>query len=79
MHPARPIQGFFKEELELMIQRRTSRQELNSDDAKAVIAGRPYQKRAIQRIVESFQNDNRRKALLVMATGTGKPNNYSTG
>ena len=73
MHPSRPIQGFFKkEELELMIQRRTSRQELNSDDAKAVIAGRPYQKRAIQRIVESFQNDNRRKALLVMATGTGK-------
>ena len=73
MHPQRAVQGFFKKaELELLIQRRTSRAVLNADDANSDIAGRPYQTRAIQRIAESFQDDNRRKALLVMATGTGK-------
>lgn len=35
------------------------------------IAGRPYQERAIKRVAETFQ-DAHRKALLVMATGTGK-------
>ena len=73
MHPPRTVQGFFKKaELELLIQRRTSQAVLNADDANSDIAGRPYQTRAIQRIAESFQDDNRRKALLVMATGTGK-------
>ncbi len=73
MHPPRLVQGFLKQdELELMIQRRTSRQVLNADDANRAIINRPYQIRAIQKVSESFQNDNRRKALLVMATGSGK-------
>lgn len=73
MHPPRPVQGFLKQdELELMIQRRTSRQVLNADDTKKAIINRPYQIRAIQKISESFQDENRRKALLVMATGSGK-------
>jgi len=73
MHPPRLVQGFLKQdELELMIQRRTSRKVLNADDASRAIINRPYQIRAIQRVSESFQNDNRRKALLVMATGSGK-------
>ena len=73
MHPPRPVQGFLKQdELELMIQRRTSRQKLNADDANKLIAGRPYQISAIQRVCESFQDENHRKGLLVMATGSGK-------
>lgn len=73
MHPPRSVQGFLKkEELELAIQRRESRTFLNADDVGRGIIDRPYQIRAIQRIAESFQKENRRKALLVMATGTGK-------
>lgn len=72
-HPPRAVQGFYKkDELELMIRRRTGREALNADDVNRAIIDRPYQMRAIQRIAESFQDDNRRKALLVMATGTGK-------
>ena len=36
------------------------------------IAGRYYQQGAIKAICESFEAKNRRKALLVMATGSGK-------
>ena len=73
MYPPRPIQGFLKkDELELIIQRRKTRESLNADDVNKKISGRPYQQRAIQNIVESFEVENRRKALLVMATGTGK-------
>ncbi|WP_246697427.1 DEAD/DEAH box helicase family protein [Rhizobium sp. G21] len=36
------------------------------------IADRPYQERAIARVKESFDTHRQRKALLVMATGSGK-------
>ena len=36
------------------------------------IAGRYYQEAAIKAVCDSFDNKNRRKALLVMATGSGK-------
>jgi len=36
------------------------------------IAGRYYQEQAIRAVCESFDTGNRRKALLVMATGSGK-------
>lgn len=36
------------------------------------IAGRYYQEAAIKAVCESFDRENRRKALLVMATGSGK-------
>ena len=36
------------------------------------IAGRYYQEEAVKRVCESFDEKNRRKALLVMATGSGK-------
>lgn len=39
-----------------------------SDD----ISGRYYQKEAIKAVCEAFDRRNRRKALLVMATGNGK-------
>ncbi|MBP9685932.1 MAG: DEAD/DEAH box helicase family protein, partial [Rhodoferax sp.] len=66
-------QGFFKkQELELMIQRRTSRRPLAQAVINADIIGRYYQTRAVRRIGEAFEKDNLRKALVVMATGAGK-------
>ncbi|MGO3932451.1 DEAD/DEAH box helicase family protein [Rhodopseudomonas pseudopalustris] len=74
-YPPRQIGGFYKrDELELLIQRRTSRQELANTKINLAIAGhkRPYQQRAIRAIAKHFEQDGERKALLVMATGSGK-------
>ncbi len=72
-HPPRPVQGFYrKSELELLIQRRTSRKKLSDAPINRQIVERYYQERAIKRICEAFERDNSRKALLVMATGAGK-------
>ena len=72
-HPARPVQGFCsRDELALLIQRRTASKSLASLDINEHIVDRPYQQRAIRAIAEHFENDNERKALLVMATGAGK-------
>jgi type I restriction enzyme R subunit len=72
-HPPRPIQGFLKkDELALMIQRRSTRKALAPEDIDTVIVERPYQHRAIRRVTEAFERDKQRKALLVMATGAGK-------
>ena len=71
-YPPRPIQGFLKkDELERLIFRRSHRQPLHTLDVNPDIAGRCYQKEAICCIKEIFDN-KQRKALLVMATGTGK-------
>ena len=65
----RAVQGFFKKpELDLMIQRRTSRKVLAQAVINPDIVGRYYQTRAIRRIGETFEKDNQRKALVVMAT-----------
>src|SRR5206468_8588444 len=72
-HPARGVQGFYKKsELELLIQRQTSRKKLAEAEISKTIVERYYQTRAIRRISEAFESDNSRKALLVMATGSGK-------
>lgn len=72
-YPPRHIQGFLKrDELELAIQRRSTLKKLASENIKQEIAGRYYQTRAIRRIAETFEKDKTRKALLVMATGSGK-------
>lgn len=72
-YPPRPISGFLtKDELQLRINRRATRARIADATVDAAIAGRPYQQRAILRVTQSFEVDNRRKALLVMATGTGK-------
>lgn len=71
LYPPRPVSGFYsKDELEWTIQRRT-RRDLSEFKINKEIAGRPYQERAIKRVAETFQQAHR-KALLVMATGTGK-------
>jgi type I restriction enzyme R subunit len=72
-YPPRPVQGFFKkQELELLIQRRTSRKKLADAVINPDIIERYYQNRAVRRIGETLEVDNQRKALLVMATGSGK-------
>jgi type I restriction enzyme R subunit len=72
-YPPRQIQGFHKKaELELQIQRRTSRKPLATAPVNPEIVERFYQTRGIRRIAEAFERDHERKALLVMATGAGK-------
>ncbi|WP_406623768.1 DEAD/DEAH box helicase family protein [Acidovorax sp. SDU_ACID1] len=71
--PPRAVQGFHKKnELELMVQRRASRKPLDSLPIAPGIVERHYQQRAIRRIAETFERDQHRKALVVMATGAGK-------
>ncbi|GJD44196.1 UvrABC system protein B [Methylobacterium cerastii] len=71
--PPRAIGGFYKrDELELVIQRRTSRKALAAEKLNRKIVERPYQHRAIRAIAKSFEEHSERKALLVMATGSGK-------
>ncbi len=72
-YPPRAVQGFFKkQELELLIQRRASRKKLAESVINDAIINRYYQHRAVRRIGETFEVENQRKALLVMATGGGK-------
>jgi len=72
-HPPRAVQGFYKKaELELGIQRRTTRKPLAEGEIDPGIVERYYQTRAIRRIAEAFERDHDRKALVVMATGAGK-------
>lgn len=72
-YPPRAVQGFYKKpELELAIQRRTSRKKLAEATINSNIIERYYQTRAVRRVGETFEKDNVRKSLLVMATGAGK-------
>ncbi len=72
-YPPRPVQGFLKKaELELLIQRRTTRKKLADAKINEAIVERYYQTRCIRRIGEAFEIDHDRKTLVVMATGGGK-------
>ncbi|MHB1798478.1 MAG: DEAD/DEAH box helicase family protein [Vulcanimicrobiaceae bacterium] len=72
-YPPRAVQGFYKKaELELAIQRRSTRKPLATGEINLAIVERYYQTRAIRRIAEAFERDHDRKALVVMATGAGK-------
>jgi type I restriction enzyme, R subunit len=71
-YPYRQVEGFYsKDELELLINRRTLRKPLSSHPVNADIADRYYQAEAIKRVAEDIEA-GRRGALLVMATGSGK-------
>ena len=71
-YPPREVAGFYKkDELASLVMRRTRKQKLDTRNIKTAIVERYYQKRAIGSIAEQFEQA-RRKALLVMATGTGK-------
>jgi type I restriction enzyme R subunit len=70
-YPNRRLLGFHTiSELELLIQRK-SRTAISDFKVNETIAGRHYQKTAVTAVCEHF-NKKHRKALLVMATGTGK-------
>jgi type I restriction enzyme R subunit len=72
-YPPRQVQGFYKKaELELLIQRRSTRKSLAAAEIDPSIVERYYQTRSIRRIGEAFEHDHDRKALVVMATGAGK-------
>ena len=71
--PPRRVQGFYKKnELELMIQRRKTCKPMAGEKINQGIVDRSYQHRAIRRVGEAFEKDLDRRALLVMATGSGK-------
>ena len=68
----RAVAGFYKkDELASLLHRRAHREPLDVTRVKNAIVERYYQKRAIGSIGEQF-GQARRKALLVMATGSGK-------
>ena len=68
----RRVYGFYsKDSLQYLVFQRAERKPLKDVEVNAEIAGRPYQIEAIKRVAERFQ-EGKRKALIVMATGTGK-------
>ena len=72
-HPPRTVQGFYKrDELMLLMQRRSSRKKLAEAIINGDIVERHYQTRAVRRVGATFEVERQRKALLVMATGSGK-------
>lgn len=71
-YPPRKVSGFYsKDDLQRLINRRVTKQDLINVEINKDIAGRPYQERCIKSVCANFQKKNR-KSLLVMATGTGK-------
>jgi len=71
-YPPRRVSGFYsKEELQLLVDRRTDRMPLEHLRIKDDITNRYYQKEAVKAVCDSFTGGDR-KALLVMATGSGK-------
>ena len=63
---------YSKRDLEKMFNLRTMRVSLKNVMVKKHIAGRYYQEGAIKAVCDALDKKNRRKALLVMATGSGK-------
>jgi type I restriction enzyme, R subunit len=68
----REVFGFFtREDLENLLYIRQNAKPLSSIEINNSIVDRSYQHEAIRRVGEAFAN-GKRKALIVMATGTGK-------
>ena len=68
----RKVSGFYtQDELQLLINRRKSRQSLEHIFVNDKTTNREYQLEAIKSVCETFE-EGHRKALIVMATGTGK-------
>ncbi len=73
LYPERKVAAFYsKRDLEKMFNLQSMRSSLKHVIVDRKIAGRYYQQEAIRAVCDSFDNKNRRKALLVMATGSGK-------
>ena len=63
---------YSKRDLEKLFNLQTLRTSLKNITVNKSIAGRYYQESAVKAVCSSFGEKNRRKALLVMATGSGK-------
>ncbi len=69
----RPVSGIYaKRDLQKEFNKLTLRAPLENVSPRADIAGRYYQVEAVKAVCQAFGAENRRKALLVMATGSGK-------
>ena len=76
--PQRKVSGFFtKSDLEKLMNRRETRKKLGTIPIDDRITDRYYQKEAIRAVCEHIE-EGFRKALLVMATGTGKTRTASS-
>ena len=72
-YPERKVAAIYsKRDLEKWFNLQRMRSSLKYVTVDKSIAGRYYQEAAIKAVCESFGEKNRRKALLVMATGSGK-------
>ncbi|MBN2466258.1 DEAD/DEAH box helicase family protein [candidate division WOR-3 bacterium] len=70
-HP-RLVAGFFtRADLNRLLFQRLNALPLSDTQINTRIVNRPYQHQAVRRVIERF-SQGRRRALLVMATGTGK-------
>ena len=68
----RKVSGYYtQDELQLLVNRRSSKQSLEHVHINEEITNREYQSEAIRSVCETFE-EGHRKALIVMATGTGK-------
>ncbi len=69
----RQVAGFFSPaDLDNLFYIRHNQTPLTAAPINLEITDRPYQLEAMQRLCDAFENKKKRKALLVMATGTGK-------
>lgn len=72
-YPERKVAAIYsKRDLEKWFNLQTMKNSLEHIVINKNIAGRYYQEAAVKAVCNSFDNKNRRKALLVMATGSGK-------
>jgi len=72
-YPERKVASIYsKRDLEKLFNLRAMRTSLANVLVDKNIAGRYYQEGAIKAVCDAFDRKNRRKALLVMATGSGK-------
>ncbi|MBQ2176066.1 MAG: DEAD/DEAH box helicase family protein, partial [Alphaproteobacteria bacterium] len=73
LYPERKVASVYsKRDLEKLFNLQSMRKSLDNINVNQKIAGRYYQVGAIRAVCDDFGRKNRRKALLVMATGSGK-------
>lgn len=73
LYPERKCSSIYsKRDLEKLFNLQTMRTSLKHIMVNKNIAGRYYQEGAVKAVCDAFDTRNRRKALLVMATGSGK-------
>ena len=72
-YPERRVSCIYsKRDLEKLFNLRSMRTSLANITVNKNIAGRYYQEGAVRAVCDAFDKENHRKALLVMATGSGK-------